>query len=172
MLIIYSFEAFIKASDTLAVEASAKSFLEQGKKHYNDLKYEEAIRELQNALARTKEEKDKIEVYKYLAFAYVAQIREDMDKSSKNQLRREAKDNFQKILKIDKGYQFDKPVSPKISKLFEEAENEMNSRQKWYKKPWVIIIGGTAVVVGIHGLIWWLKNGGEETANIDFAIEF
>lgn len=98
-------------------EDSLEHMLQRAKTHYNSGEYESAINELESALQFLKqlESTDQIEYHKYLAFSYVALG--DKDK---------AKGQFKKALMLDPTIALDPTfVSPKIIKVFEEAQAEL-----------------------------------------------
>ncbi len=98
-------------------EDSLKSMLDRAKKFYYNGEYENAIKELENALLHRKQFKDseQAEVYKYLGFSYVA--------FGDN---RKARVQFKKALGLNPALELDPAtVSPKIIKVFEEARAEM-----------------------------------------------
>lgn len=98
-------------------EDSLEHMLQRAKIHYNSGEYESAISELERALQFLKqlESTDQVEYHKYLAFSYVALG--DKDK---------AKGQFKKALMLDPTITLDPTfVSPKIIKVFEEAQAEM-----------------------------------------------
>lgn len=91
--------------------------LELAKLYYNNGEYENAIKQLENALQYLKQlnQSEQVEAYKYLAFSYVA----FGDKEK-------AKDQFKKALLLEPKLELDPAtVSPKIIKVFEEAKAEM-----------------------------------------------
>lgn len=98
-------------------EDSLEHMLQRAKIHYNSGEYESAISELERALQFLKqlESTDQVEYHKYLAFSYVALG--DKDK---------AKGQFKEALMLDPTITLDPTfVSPKIIKVFEEAQAEM-----------------------------------------------
>ncbi len=101
------------SSDSLAV------MLERAKGYYNSGEYEEAIKELEDALQFLKQLKqvDQVEAYKYLAFSYVA-FGDNV----------KAKEQFKKAIALNPQLELDPAsVSPKIIKVFEEARSEMGT---------------------------------------------
>ncbi len=96
---------------------SLLKMLEKAKLYYNNGEYENAIKQLEDALQYLKQlnQTEQVEAYKYLAFSYVA----FGDKER-------AKEQFKKALMLDPKLELDPAtVSPKIIKVFEEAKAEM-----------------------------------------------
>jgi tetratricopeptide (TPR) repeat protein len=96
---------------------SLLKMLEKAKLYYNNGEYESAITQLENALQYLKQlnQNEQVEAYKYLAFSYVAFG--DREK---------AKEQFKRALDLDPKLELDPAtVSPKIIKVFEEANAEM-----------------------------------------------
>ncbi|MEO0185077.1 MAG: tetratricopeptide repeat protein [candidate division WOR-3 bacterium] len=96
---------------------SLLKMLEKAKLFYNNGEYENAIKQLEDALQYLKQlnQSEQVEAYKYLAFSYVA----FGDKER-------AKEQFKKALLLDPKLELDPAtVSPKIIKVFEEAKAEM-----------------------------------------------
>lgn len=96
---------------------SLLKLLEKAKLYYNNGEYENAIKQLEDALQYLKQlnQTEQVEAYKYLAFSYVA----FGDKER-------AKEQFKKALLLDPKLELDPAtVSPKIIKVFEEAKAEM-----------------------------------------------
>ncbi len=96
---------------------SLLKMLEKAKLYYNNGEYENAIKQLEDALQYLKQlnQTEQVEAYKYLAFSYVA----FGDKER-------AKEQFKKALLLDPKLELDPAtVSPKIIKVFEEAKAEM-----------------------------------------------
>jgi len=98
-------------------EDSLGRMLEKAKTYYNNAEYENAIKELENALRYLKllKESDQVEAYKYLAFSYVAFGNKE-----------KAKEQFRKALVLNPKMELDPTtVSPKIIKVFEEVKSEI-----------------------------------------------
>ncbi len=98
---------------------SLLKMLDNAKSYYNNGEYENAIKQLENALQYLKQlnKNEQVEAYKYLAFSYVA----FGDKEK-------AKEQFKKALNLDPKLELDPAtVSPKIIKVFEEAKAEIVS---------------------------------------------
>ncbi|MGQ9464832.1 MAG: tetratricopeptide repeat protein [bacterium] len=98
---------------------SLVKMLEMAKLFYNNGEYENAIKQLEDALQYLKQlnQSEQVEAYKYLAFSYVA----FGDKEK-------AKDQFKKALLLEPKLELDPAtVSPKIIKVFEEAKAEMGA---------------------------------------------
>lgn len=108
---------FVGFSLAQVSEDSLEHMLQRAKTHYNSGEYQSAINELERALHFLKQlgSTDQVEYHKYLAFSYVALG--DKDK---------AKGQFEKALMLDPTITLDPTfVSPKIIKVFEEAQAEM-----------------------------------------------
>lgn len=110
--------ALIRIGFTQTVtQDSLEIMLGKAKTYYYSGEYEDAIRELEDALQYLKQLKqtDQVEAHKYLAFSYVAFGD-----------RNKAKEQFKKALLLNPGMELDPAtVSPKIIKVFEEAKAEL-----------------------------------------------
>jgi hypothetical protein len=114
-----------KAEDLLAAplnETPAEPALEPGQKvdsdvikqglaAYDDLDYAKCVDFLQKALGETLTRDEKIITYRTLAFCHVG-----LDKPEA------AKFDFERLLRIDDGYELDRRISPRIRAPFEEAK--------------------------------------------------
>lgn len=104
------------AAQTIPAD-SLNSMLEQAKACYLNAEYEKAISQLEKIIQFPSllNVNEQAEVYKYLAFSYVA-----FGDTYK------AKEQFKKLLALNPGLDLDPvTVSPKITRVFEETKSEM-----------------------------------------------
>lgn len=111
----YLFAACVVASLVVAAPRAARADIEselvkQGIAAYNDLEYPRAIELLHKALQETLTRDEKIVTFQTLAFAHVALGKND-----------DAVLDFESLLRIDRSFELDRTISPRVRAVFEDA---------------------------------------------------
>src|SRR3954466_10600643 len=97
---------------TAAAHADVDSpLVKKGVAAYAELDYAKAVELLEQARKESLTREEKIVTYQTLAMAHVALGKNDL-----------AKNDFERLLRIDPSFQLDRSVAPKVRAVFEEAK--------------------------------------------------
>ena len=90
----------------------------QGMAAYEELDYQKSVDLLDRARAETLTREEKVATWKTLAFAHAA-----LDQTA------EAREAFEQLLTVDKTFELDRTISPRVRTIFDQARESWQARQ-------------------------------------------